>query len=91
MNAEHTNLRSTNIWGVALKRDMYPDIYTAAAFRFRFNGPTPVEWWRLDGAGHTVPSRTVLIEPNALTGVQSRDVEFAELAWSFFKATWVAN
>jgi poly(3-hydroxybutyrate) depolymerase len=69
-----------------------PDASDAGpAFRFRFNGPTPVEWWRLDGAGHTVPSRTVLIEPNALTGVQSRDVEFAELAWSFFKATWVAN
>lgn len=69
-----------------------PDASDAGpAFRFRFNGLTPVEWWRLYGAGHTVPSRTVLIEPNALTGVQSRDVEFAELAWSFFKSTWVAN
>ena len=35
VNAEHTNLRSTNIWGVALKRDAYPSISTVAAFRFR--------------------------------------------------------
>ena len=34
VNAEHTNLRSTNIWGVALKRDTYPSISTAAAIRF---------------------------------------------------------
>lgn len=45
----------------------------------------PVRWWRLDGAGHTVPSRTVQIAPNRLTGKQNRDVEFAEIAWDFFK------
>ncbi len=55
-----------------------------AAHRFVYEGPVPVEWWRLDGAGHTVSSRTVLVEANRVVGVQNRDVEFAEAAWSFF-------
>jgi len=54
------------------------------AVRFDYAGPTPLQWWRLDGAGHTVASRTVLVAPNATTGIQSRDVEFAEIAWTFF-------
>ncbi len=49
-----------------------------------YAGSAPVEWWRLDSAGHTVASRTVLIEPNRLTGAQNRDIEFAEVAWAFF-------
>ena len=56
------------------------------ANRFDYAGATPVQWWRLDGAGHTVSSRTVLTAPNATTGVQNRDIEFAEVAWAFFKA-----
>jgi len=55
------------------------------ANRFFYAGAAPVEWWRLDGAGHTAASRTVLIEPNATRGIQNRDVEFAEIAWDFFK------
>ena len=55
-----------------------------AAHRFVHDGATPVEWWRLDGAGHVAASRTVRIAANRLTGLQSRDVEFAEVAWSFF-------
>jgi polyhydroxybutyrate depolymerase len=55
-----------------------------AAHRFAYAGSTAVEWWRLDGAGHTGASRTVLIEPNRVTGTQNRDIEFAEVAWSFF-------
>ena len=58
------------------------------ANRFQHGGASPLEWWRLDGAGHTVPSRTVLVAPNDLTGVQSRDVEFAEIAWAFFRSTF---
>ncbi|MFM2139861.1 MAG: hypothetical protein RLZZ25_126 [Gemmatimonadota bacterium] len=54
------------------------------ARRFDYAGPAPMRWWQLEGAGHTVPSRTVLIAPNALTGIQNRDVEFAEIAWAFF-------
>jgi polyhydroxybutyrate depolymerase len=56
------------------------------ANRFRYAGAAPVEWWRLDGAGHTVSSRTVLVAPNPATGIQNRDVEFAEVAWAFFKS-----
>jgi hypothetical protein len=55
------------------------------ANRFDYTGAVPLRWWRLDGAGHTVASRTVLVEPNATTGIQSRDIEFAEVAWEFFK------
>ncbi|MFM8312203.1 MAG: alpha/beta hydrolase family esterase [Ilumatobacteraceae bacterium] len=57
-----------------------------AAHRFEYRGPTPVEWWRLDGAGHAAPSRTVFIESSRLIGVQNRDVEFAEIAWAFFES-----
>ena len=56
------------------------------ANRFDYAGATPLQWWRLDGAGHTAASRTVLVSPNALTGTQNRDVEFAEIAWAFFAA-----
>jgi polyhydroxybutyrate depolymerase len=56
-----------------------------AAHRFTYTGPTPVEWWRLDGAGHAAPSRTVRVEPNRVTGTQNGDIEFAEVAWAFFE------
>lgn len=56
-----------------------------AAHRFVYDGAMPVEWWRLDGAGHAGASRTVLIESNRFMGVQNRDIEFAEIAWSFFE------
>ena len=56
------------------------------ANRFDYAGTTPVQWWRLDGAGHAVPSRTVQSATNPATGVQNRDIEFAEVAWAFFKA-----
>lgn len=55
------------------------------ANRFVYGGSAPLEWWRLDGAGHTAPSRAVLISSNSERGVQNRDIEFAEVAWSFFK------
>ena len=55
------------------------------AHRFRYEGPVPVEWWRLDDAGHTVPSRAVLVPPSLLVGIQNRDIEFAEVAWDFFE------
>jgi polyhydroxybutyrate depolymerase len=54
------------------------------ANRWDYAGAAPVQWWRLDGAGHTVSSRTVLVPTNAATGTQNRDVEFAEVAWAFF-------
>lgn len=56
------------------------------ANRFVYGAAPPVEWWRLDGAGHTAASRSVLVSPSSVAGVQNRDVEFAEVAWAFFKA-----
>jgi polyhydroxybutyrate depolymerase len=57
-----------------------------AATRFAYTGVGPVEWWRMEGGGHPVSSRLVLEAENALNGKQNRDVEFAEIAWTFFKA-----
>lgn len=54
------------------------------AHRFTYAGPSPVEWWRLDGGGHAAPSRTVAVNSSTLAGIQNRDVEFADIAWEFF-------
>lgn len=61
------------------------------ANRFDYAGATPLRWWRLDGAGHTVASRAVPVPPNRLTGTQNRDVEFAEIAWEFFQKRLAAG
>ena len=52
---------------------------------FEYRGSAPVVWWRLDGAGHSSPSRLVLIDRNRLSGTQNRDIEFAEIVWDFFE------
>jgi polyhydroxybutyrate depolymerase len=57
------------------------------AHRWDYAGAAPLQWWRLDGAGHVIPSRTVLTPANSVTGTQNRDVEFAEIVWDFFAAT----
>ena len=56
------------------------------ANRLFYSGPSDVEWWRLDGAGHPVTSQKVLIPTSPESGPQNRDVEFAEIAWAFFKS-----
>lgn len=56
------------------------------AHRFDYAGAVPVQWWRLDGAGHTGASRSVLVAPSGVSGIQNRDIEFAEVAWAFFAA-----
>lgn len=61
------------------------------ANRFIYGGSSPVEWWRLDGAGHTAASRAVLVPTNSDRGIQNRDIEFAEVAWAFFKARLTAT
>lgn len=55
------------------------------AQQFLYTGPSPVEWWRLDGAGHASPSKSVLVTTSRIAGIQNRDIEFAEVAWAFFK------
>jgi poly(3-hydroxybutyrate) depolymerase/formylglycine-generating enzyme required for sulfatase activity len=54
------------------------------AQRFDYAGTIPLQWWRLNGAGHTPPSRTVLVSPSPASGIQNRDIEFAEVVWAFF-------
>ena len=56
------------------------------AERFVYAGAAPVEWWRLNGAGHPPPSRSVLVATTSASGAQNRDIEFAEVAWAFFAA-----
>ena len=56
------------------------------ANRLVYSGASDVEWWRMDGAGHPVASQTVLVPTTPESGRQNRDVEFAEIAWSFFKS-----
>ena len=58
---------------------------SGTAERFVYEGDIPVEWWRLNGAGHTSPSKTVIKAPSSLVGKQNNDIEFAEVAWAFFK------
>lgn len=55
------------------------------ANRFQYRGPAPFEWWRLDGAGHTMPSVKVRVQPSPASGRQNNDIEFAEVAWAFFR------
>ena len=61
------------------------------ANRFDYAGTIPLQWWRLDGAGHTGASQTVIVSPNPFTGIQNRDIEFAEVAWAFFASRLPAN
>jgi len=56
------------------------------AERFVYAGPTPVAWWRMNGAGHPIASRAIQTATTAAAGAQNRDIEFAEIAWSFFAA-----
>ncbi len=56
------------------------------AERFVHDGVAPVEWWRLNGAGHPPPSLTVTVAPAPVIGAQNHDIEFAETAWAFFEA-----
>ncbi|MFN9032318.1 MAG: hypothetical protein ACK5WU_01075 [Alphaproteobacteria bacterium] len=56
------------------------------ANRLVYSGASDVEWWRMDGAGHPVASQKVLVPTTPESGSQNRDVEFAEIAWAFFKS-----
>ena len=51
-----------------------------------YNGPHPLVYFRLIGAGHAVPSKTVFSSTTPASGAQNRDIEFAEEAWNFFRS-----
>jgi polyhydroxybutyrate depolymerase len=50
-----------------------------------YNGSKPLIYFVLNNTGHAVPSKTVFTNSTPASGIQNRDIEFAEEAWSFFK------
>jgi len=56
------------------------------AQRFFYSGNTSLLYFKLNGAGHPVPSASVLTDYSPTSGFQNRDIEFAEEAWKFFEA-----
>jgi polyhydroxybutyrate depolymerase len=55
-----------------------------AADKHIYAGNNPVFWYRLNGAGHPVPSTSVATAYSPASGYQNRDIEFAEESWGFF-------
>jgi len=49
-----------------------------------------VTTYTLNGAGHPTPSKTI-DKSNLVVGKQNRDIEFAEVAWEFFKAQQIKS
>ena len=50
-----------------------------------YNGAKPLVYFVLNNAGHAVPSKTVYANSSPASGVQNRDIEYAEEVWNFFK------
>lgn len=55
------------------------------AQKFFYPGSTPLLYIKLIGAGHPVPSTSVLTSYSPTSGYQNRDLEFAQEAWNFFE------
>jgi len=51
-----------------------------------YNGAKPLVYFVLNNAGHAVPSKTVYSNSSPTSGVQNRDIEYAEEVWNFFKS-----
>ena len=51
-----------------------------------YAGPHPVIHFKLHGAGHPVPSKTVNTDYSPSSGYQNRDIEFADETWNFFES-----
>ncbi len=51
-----------------------------------YNGSQPLVCFVLNNAGHAVPSKTVYTSSSPASGVQNRDIEYAEEVWNFFKS-----
>ena len=92
VSAEVTLDRWLAINGVT-SNDPSPEVIDLAtddsgpANRFDFVGTAPVQWWRLDGAGHPIPSQLPGLTSPRVVGPRNTDVEFAEIAWDFFTQT----
>lgn len=50
-----------------------------------YNGTKSLVYFVLNNAGHSVPSKTVYSNSSPASGVQNRDIEYAEEVWNFFK------
>lgn len=50
-----------------------------------YSGSNPLIYFVLNNAGHAVPSKTVFANSSPASGVQNRDIEYAEEVWNFFK------
>lgn len=50
-----------------------------------YSGSKPLIYFVLNNAGHAVPSKTVYTNSSTASGVQNRDIEYAEEVWNFFK------
>jgi polyhydroxybutyrate depolymerase len=50
-----------------------------------YTGANPLVYFVLNNAGHAVPSKTVYSNSSPTSGVQNRDIEYAEVVWNFFK------
>lgn len=50
-----------------------------------YGGAKPLVYFVLNNAGHAVPSKTVYTNSSQASGVQNRDIEYAEEVWNFFK------
>lgn len=50
-----------------------------------YSGSKPLIYFVLNNAGHAVPSKTVFANSSPASGVQNKDIEYAEEVWNFFK------
>ena len=50
-----------------------------------YSGANPLVYFILNNAGHSVPSKTVYSNSSPASGVQNRDIEYAEEVWKFFR------
>lgn len=50
-----------------------------------YSGDNNLIYYILQNAGHAVASKTVFLNSSTASGIQNRDIEFAEEVWSFFK------
>lgn len=66
------------------KFDTDPSDGTVAEEIIFNHSTTPLHFWKLHQAGHAVAS-IKFKNKNRLAGLQSNDVEFAQVAWNFFK------
>lgn len=50
-----------------------------------YSGEKKLIYYILRNAGHAVASKTVFLNSSTASGIQNRDIEFAEEVWSFFR------